>query len=234
MTTLGEMSAGIAHELNQPLNAIKIGNDYLKATLDGGAAPSAEDLARVIKTVNDQVQRASGIINRLREFGRKPDFKKGLVSVNTVLRAVLDLIGQQLALQNIEIRTELSDSLPPILANQNRLEQVFFNLLTNARDAIEQSGRNEKDRARRRITLSTFEKNEMVVVTLQDTGIGIPEGSLDKIFEPFYTPKEVGKGMGLGLAITYRIVSDFGGTIYAESVPGRGTCFTLGFPQASP
>ncbi len=233
MTTLGEMSAGIAHELNQPLNAIKIGNEYLKATLDsGGKLPTKTDLARVVNTVSEQVQRASGIINRLREFGRKPDFKKEPISVNAVLRAVMDLIGQQLTLQNIEIRYAFTEPLPPILANKNRLEQVFFNLLTNARDAIEQCVWSEKNPAACRIVLSTAAADDMVVCTVEDTGAGIPEGSLDKIFEPFYTTKEVGKGMGLGLAITYRIVSDFGGTISVDSPPGGGTRFTLRFPQA--
>ena len=234
MTTLGEMSAGIAHELNQPLNAIKIGNEYLKTVLGRGREVSGSDLVRVVETFSEQVQRASGIINRLREFGRKPDFKKELVSVNQVIHQVMDLIGQQLALQNIEIRTELAEPLPPILANKNRLEQVFFNLLTNARDAVEQCTWDEKDPSACRIILSTAQEGGRVVFTVQDTGAGIAESSLDKIFEPFYTTKEVGKGMGLGLAITYSIVSDFGGTISVESRPGSGTCFTLRFPAVSP
>lgn len=230
MTTLGEMSAGIAHELNQPLNAIKIGNDYLKNILGGGKAPSPEELIRVATVVNEQVERASGIINRLREFGRKPDFKKEPVCINTTIREVMQLIGQQLALQNIRVRYELAEALPPILANKNRLEQVIFNLVTNARDAIELKGDGDGENRSGIITLTTT-ANGGVTFKVADTGHGIPENALDKVFEPFYTTKEVGKGMGLGLAITYGIVREFGGTIRVISKMGKGTCFALNFPQ---
>ena len=205
----------------------------LKSILRQGREIQTEDLSRVLKVVGEQVKRASGIINRLREFGRKPDFKKELVSVNTVLEEVMQLIGQQLTLQNIHVRYELAEDLPPILANANRLEQVVFNLVTNARDAIEQCPWDGSRSDRCRIQMSTQARDDRVVFTISDTGIGIPKGSLDKIFEPFYTTKEVGKGMGLGLAITYGIVREFGGSIQVESEAGKGTRFILSFPAAS-
>lgn len=233
MTTLGEMSAGIAHELNQPLNAIKIGNDYLKTTLQQGKTPKPDELLHVTKVVSEQVERASDIINRLREFGHKSDFKKEMVCVNTMVEDVLKIIAQQLVLQNIEIQYELAEDLPLILANRNRLEQVVFNLVTNARDAIEQSSIDGAPQGLRRITLATFVQGDIVGLSVSDTGVGIPEGFKDKIFEPFYTTKEVGKGMGLGLSITYGIVRDFGGNILVESKPDQGTCFKLRFPKSA-
>lgn len=232
MTTLGEMSAGIAHELNQPLNAIKIGSDFLRKQIEEGRAVSPEELHQVVTAVTGQVERASDIIQRLRDFGRKPDFKKELVGINSTIRDVIGIIGQQLTLQNIHVHDELDDTVPPVLVNKNRLEQVIFNLVTNARDAIELRVPSEDVPTGGTITLSTLSKGDTVVFTIADTGVGIPEDRMEKIFEPFYTTKEVGKGMGLGLAITYGIVRDFGGEIEVESTLGRGTRFRVSLPLA--
>jgi PAS domain S-box-containing protein len=230
MKTLGEMSAGIAHELNQPLNAIKIGSDFLKRMIDAGKTISGDDLVRVAASVSSQVERASNIVNRLREFGRKPDFKKERILLNDTFNQVLGIMGQQLSLENIKITVNLQPDLPKILANANRLEQVLFNLMTNARDAIEQRAAAQGAKEPREITVRSSSKDEKVVFSVTDTGVGIPEESMDKIFEPFYTTKEVGRGMGLGLSITYGIVREFGGSIEVASEPGMGTQFTLKFP----
>lgn len=234
MKTLGEMSAGIAHELNQPLNTIKIGNDFLKTMVLTGQTISQDELLRVATMVSGQVQRASEIINRLREFGRKPDFKIEPVDINATLEEVMAIIGQQLILQNIEVKYALDRTSPKILANKNRLEQVFFNLITNARDAIENFPLTEEGDTACIITIHTQVENGFVVFSITDTGVGIPEESKEKIFEPFYTTKEIGKGMGLGLSITYRIVRDFGGTIEVESPAVGGTRFILRFPAVRP
>ena len=231
MQTLGEMSAGIAHELTQPLNAIKIGNDFLRRKSADGQPISANDLDRVTLAVINQVQRASDIINRLREFGRKPDFKREPVDLNLVLTHAMQIIGQQLVLNNIQVTYDLDEHLPPIMANQNRLEQVVFNLISNARDAIEQLPGNVIDSKRRKIHLQTFATPTHVSLKVTDTGIGIPEEMKEKIFEPFFTTKEVGMGMGLGLAISYGIIRDYDGTIVVTSNQGQGTCFELRFEE---
>ncbi len=231
MQTLGEMSAGMAHELTQPLNAIKIGNDYLRRMVRGGKALSSTELESVATAVANQVKRASDIINRLREFGRKPDFKKEPVDLNAVITSVLEIIGQQLALNNIHVHYKLDDNLPPIVANFNRLEQVMFNLVSNARDAIELLPKEVSPDKDRVITLRTYSEADDVVCEVADTGVGIPQSVRDKIFEPFYTTKEVGKGMGLGLAISYGIARDYGGTILARGRNGGGTCMTLRFAR---
>lgn len=232
MTTLGEMSAGIAHELTQPLNAIKIGNDFVKRKIETDQAVSAEELNRVAKAVTDQVQRASEIINRLREFGRKPDFKKEPVDINAIVTGVLKIIGQQLSLNNIRVIYDLDENLPNILANANRLEQVLFNLVTNARDAIRQMAAEADGNTERNIIIETYADDREVTCSVSDTGSGIPDENRDKIFEPFFTTKEVGRGMGLGLAITYGIVRDYGGNITLKSKVGTGTRFEMRFPRS--
>lgn len=231
MKTLGEMSAGMAHELTQPLNAIKIGSDYLRRKIQQGGQLTSEELDPVADAITSQVQRASDIIHRLREFGRKPDFAKEPVNLNQVITNVLQIIGQQLTLNNIRIECDLADGLPDILANGNRLEQVFFNLLSNARDAIEHLPGDATDSAARKIIVETYVDGGDVLCAVADTGMGIAEETREKIFEPFFTTKEVGKGMGLGLAITYGIVRDYGGEIDVKSKPGLGTRFELRFAK---
>ncbi len=232
MTTLGEMSAGIAHELNQPLNAIKMGNEYLKMLLDEGKEIPKEHLHRVVREVSEQVDRAAKIITRLREFGRKSEFINEKVDINRCINNVLAIIGQQLKLQNIRVRVDLEQNLPPILAHSNRIEQVIFNLVTNARDAIQQKGEASLLEGENVIRIRSFLEDGRVSVTISDTGIGIPDKIRNRIFEPFFTTKEVGKGLGLGLAITYGIIKDYGGEISLHSGIGVGTTFKFSFPAA--
>ncbi len=232
MTTLGQMSAGIAHELNQPLNVIKMGSEYLQMIIEKDHHNLQPKLVDVAKKVNEQVDRASSIISLLREFGHKPDFKKEHVNINAIIKAVLGIIGQQLKLHNIDIILDLDESIPPILAQAIRMEQVFFNLLANAGDAIHQKRTAAGKTHPEQIKISTYRKQDHVIVTVSDTGIGIPEEIKDKIFEPFFTTKEVGKGMGLGLSILYGIVKEYDGEIEIQSMPGKGTSFKHIFPIA--
>ncbi|MFC1821553.1 ATP-binding protein [Thermodesulfobacteriota bacterium] len=233
MTTLGEMSAGIAHELNQPLNAIKIGNEYLKMMLERGENIPDEHLRSVAYEVSSQVDRATETINQLRQFGRKADFSKEKVQLNEVINNVLSIIGHQLSLQNIKIELDLDETIAPILAHKNRIEQVVFNLVTNARDAITQKLEVGSASTRAVIQIRSFMDVDRVAVSVFDAGIGIPEPTQERIFEPFFTTKEVGKGMGLGLSISYGIVKDYGGEIDVQSREGTGTIFKIAFPSAA-
>ncbi len=227
MKTLGEMSAGIAHELNQPLNAIKMGSDFLALLVDRSMEMKPEQLRSVADEISKQVDRATLIINHLREFGRKSDLRTEKIDINIPIRGVFTIIGQQLSLQNIHVQLDLSDDLPPVRAHANRLEQIFFNLVSNARDAINQM--KTPSNAPRDISIRSFEEHGNVVVTVSDTGCGIPPQDLEKVFEPFFTTKQTGQGMGLGLAISYGIVKDYGGNIEVGSEPGEGTTFKLSF-----
>jgi len=231
MKTLGEMSAGIAHELNQPLNAIKMGSDFLSLMVGQKRDIPKEHLGRVVGEISVQVDRAATIINHLREFGRKSDLKTEKVDINIPIRGVFTIIGQQLALQNIDVTLDLCDSLPQIHAHSNRLEQVFFNLVTNARDAVNmRRDTAENGAGPREISIRSWLEGDRVAVTVSDTGCGITPQDLQKIFEPFFTTKTMGHGMGLGLSISYGIVKDYGGDIEVGSEPGEGTTFKLTFP----
>lgn len=233
MTTLGEMSAGIAHELNQPLNAIKMGSDYLNMVAEKPECVQADQLKQVSSGISEQVDRATEIINTLRAFGRKADLIAEKTDINAPVHAIVKLIGKQLELQNIHLKLDLQENLPLVSAHSNRLQQVFYNLISNARDAINQKSDEQAAAEERTITVSSFSENGKTAMRVKDTGTGIDESKKEKIFEPFFTTKETGQGMGLGLAISYGIVKDYGGEIQVDSQIGSGTSFTILFPSAS-
>jgi PAS domain S-box-containing protein len=232
MTTLGEMSAGVAHELNQPLNAIKMGSEYLNMMIESGKKIPEKNLLEVSRQISEQVDRASEIIDCLREFGRKPDFAKEKVDINEAVRVAIGIVGQQLRLQNINLTLEVDDGLPPILARKTRIEQVIFNLVANARDAVMRRKEARPGAVKPAVKIRSFYENEQVALTVTDNGSGIPQDILDKVFEPFFTTKEVGSGMGLGLSISYGIVKDYNGNIDIQSKEGEGTTVKLTFPCA--
>lgn len=232
MTTLGEMSAGIAHELNQPLNAIKMGNEFIDMMIEKKEKIPEKNLLQIVKEVSSQVDRAVDIIDRLRDFGRKADFTKEKININKPVQGVLDIIGRQLRLQNIDIQFKMDEDIPPILAHRNRIEQVIFNLITNARDAINQKLEAGGESQGNCILIETHAREDQVMVTVSDTGIGMDTLLKERIFEAFFTTKKMGEGMGLGLSITNGIVEDYGGKINIKSLEGQGTTFELSFPAA--
>jgi histidine kinase len=240
MATLGEMATGMAHELNQPLTVIKTAASFIHRKVERGEALAADILASLTQEIDAHVDRASKIINHLREFGRKPEMKLEPVDMAEVLKRALDIFSQQLKLREIEVVQEFEPDLPPVMADAGRLEQVFINMLINARDAIEEKW-SEKAAGTaqpaaplgpKRISLKAWAALGRVRVEIADTGCGIPTGVKNKIFEPFFTTKRVGKGTGLGLSISYGIIQDCGGTIQAESEAGVGTRFTIALPVA--
>jgi histidine kinase len=230
MTTLGEMASGIAHELNQPLTVIRTASNYLARKRIDPAAFSEEHVGAMLEEIDANVERATKIINHLREFSRKPEARLENVQLNSVLQSAMDIFSQQLKLRDIEVIWDLDPDLPLIRGEPNQLEQVFINLLLNARDAIEERAEHDTQ-ADKRIELGTWVENDRVFARVRDSGRGIPKALMDRIFEPFFTTKEVGKGTGLGLSISYRIVQDCGGVMRVESEEGRFTAFTLEFER---
>lgn len=231
MTTLGEMAAGVAHELNQPLSAIQIGSDFISNMVDQRQEIPQSHLAVVCNLMAEQVARAVRIINHLREFGRKTQIKSEKVHINDPIEGVFTLLSQQLKVRGIKVVLDLKKALPPIMGDSNRLEQVFIDLVVNARDAMEEKKEKFAGRDIENIlTIKSFQENGQVVVTIADTGIGMPDDIRDKIFEPFFTTKDVDKGTGLGLSISYGIVKDCGGNIQVESEAGKGTTLRVSFP----
>lgn len=226
MATLGEMSTGIAHELNQPLNVMRMGADFIAKMIRRGQEISDEQLLTVSRNISEQVERATNIINHLREFGRKSDFRVYPVDLNQPIRNVFTIMGEQLKLQDIDVNLETDNAIPKIMADRNRLEQIFLNLVANARDALKEKGPEDI----KKITITTYLEGDLVVAEISDTGKGISERIREKIFEPFFTTKDVGKGTGLGLSITYGLIRDFKGGIDVESIPDVGTTFRVYFP----
>ncbi len=240
MATLGEMATGMAHELNQPLTVIQSGVDLILRKAGQGQALDAATLRNVAELMSEHVSRAADIINHMREFGRKSDLRREPVQAGEVLRRAFDIFREQFALRGIEVSFDLEAGLPCILADRNRLEQVFINILINARDALEADRMQEPGApaadaveagpADKRLALSASAEKGWVLIRIRDTGMGVPPALREKIFEPFFTTKMVGKGTGLGLSITYGIVKDHGGTVEVEPIDGPGTCFLLRFP----
>jgi signal transduction histidine kinase len=153
------------------------------------------------------------------------------LNINGTIKDVFKVLGQQLRVHQIGVELDLDPHVPYIMADHNRLEQVFINLVTNAMYAIDDKGLRWGDKKwKRLLTIKSFSYDKKVVVTVSDTGKGIPTEIIDKIFEPFFTTREVGQGTGLGMSISYRIISDYGGTIDIESEVDKGTTFTLKFP----
>ena len=231
MATLGEMATGVAHELNQPLAVIKTASRFFIKKVKNNEPIQASVMSTMAEEIDSHVDRASRIINHMREFGRKTDRKLDSISINAVLRKTSEIFSQQLKARGIEVVWDLEDSLPPVHADANRLEQVFINLLINARDAIEEKvSAHPQLKGEKKIFLISRRQERMVQVEVRDSGKGIPSSVIEKIFEPFFTTKEVGKGTGLGLSISYQIVQDFNGTIRAQSREGEGAAFIISFP----
>jgi histidine kinase len=231
MATLGEMATGIAHELNQPLSVIKTASSFFIKKLDRRQTIEESTLGSMLKKIDANVDRATRIIAHMRQFARKSDLKLERVQLNDILQRAFEIFSQQLKLRSIEVVWETDPDLPKIDADPGRLEQVFINLLINARDAIEDRwGVAEAGLGEKRIILATRLAEQAVVCEVCDTGTGIPANMAEKIFEPFFTTKQAGKGTGLGLSISYGIVQDCRGSIKVKPHASGGACFLLEFP----
>ena len=240
MATLGEMATGVAHELNQPLSVIKTASSYLMKKVRNREPIKDDIMLTMTKEIDSHINRAAKIINHMREFGRKSDLDIVPVQINEVIKRAFEIFSQQLKVRGIDVHWELGENLPDIEADPSCLEQVFINLLVNARDAIESTWEagmaieNAANQPGKAIFIRTSCLGGHVIAEVEDSGGGIPEAIRDKIFEPFFTTKEVGKGTGLGLSISYGIVKDCRGDIRAVSVPGGGARFIVRFPAARP
>jgi C4-dicarboxylate-specific signal transduction histidine kinase len=224
LATLGELTTGVAHELNNPLNNIGLFVGNAVDLIEFGAADK-QHIVREMERAMQQVRKATEIISHLRTFGRAAPVSRDPVSLRLVLRQALSLMHEQLRLRDIQVTEDLGVEEPVVLGNALQLEQVFINLLTNARDAV-------ADRPRKAIHISVEVGSQTAEIAFTDTGPGIPAGLERRIFDPFFTTKEVGQGTGLGLSITYGIIKDLGGSISVDSTPGEGATFLIRLPLA--
>jgi two-component system NtrC family sensor kinase len=222
LASVGLLAAGIAHELNNPLTGILTFTSLLRRSLPDGS-PDAEDLDLVIR----ETKRCAAIIRRLLDFAREKAPEKKFADLNRLIEDTVHIVEQPAQLQDIEIRLELDRSLPEVWMDPSMIEQVVMNMLVNAQHAISEKGR---------ITLRTRRADPaagaapMVEIAIADTGCGIPEKNLQRIFDPFFTSKEVGKGTGLGLSVSHGIVEAHGGRIEVESRVGEGSTFRVLLP----
>ncbi len=214
---LGQMSAALSHEFNQPLAAAKTYADSASLLIERDRIDEAKDNLRRISNLID---RMASISRHLRNFARKPNEKLGPVALDDVLRDTLEIVSARLASADAELVVALGEPAPLVRAGSVRLQQVLVNIISNAADAVE--GLDD-----RRIHLTATTTGDRVAVTIRDAGAGIPKAIAERIFDPFFTTKGVGKGLGLGLSISYNIVKDFGGRLSVDDNPGGGAMFRI-------
>ena len=223
MAAMGQLASGISHELNQPLTGIKGFAQAALMDLDENS-PLRGDLDKIV----EQVDRMDKIIKNIRFFARKSEFKLETIDINKPIKDSLMLLAQQLKVHNIQLNVSLGKNLPKIKGDINQLEQVFLNLISNARDAVDGLGRPKGGKITIETALSKDKKN--IEVIFKDTGCGIPKKDLENVFNPFFTTKSPGGGMGLGLSIVYRIIEAHQGKIEVSSLKGKWTKFRIILP----
>ena len=218
LASIGQMAAGIAHEINNPLTGV-IGFSQLLMKMD-----VPEDIKEEIAIIHDSAQRVSSIVNRLLTFARQTKPLHNMTSINELLTNTLALRAYHLRTNNIEVTTELSSDLPQIIADAGQIQQVFLNIIVNAE--TEMTNANGKGT----LLIKTEQMNNNIRISFKDNGPGMDEERLGKIFNPFFTTREIGQGTGLGLSICYGIVTEHNGKLWAESKPGKGSTFFIELP----
>ena len=227
LVSVGELAAGVAHEINNPLAIVSSVNGLIRDMLDPqfGMECTPEKIRRELDQIDEAVFRAKGITSKLLSFVRHSEHRLVPVNLNLALDEVVSgLLEREFRVSNIQLVRDYANNLPEILLDPDQIRQVFLNLLNNAGDAIEGSGT---------IALTTRRDDHFVRITIADTGKGMSSEQMVKIFLPFYTTKEVGKGTGLGLSISLSIVEAIGGRIEVQSMPGAGSSFTVVLPVHS-
>jgi signal transduction histidine kinase len=218
LASIGELSSGIAHELNNPLTSV-IGFSQL---LMEGDIP--ENIREDLSTVYSEAQRAASIVKNLLTFARKHAPVKQLCQVNSIIEDVLRLRAYEEKVNNIEVINKLAPSLPQIMIDHFQMQQVFLNIVVNAEFAMLEAHHKGT------LTVTSEQLEDIIRISFADDGPGISEENQKRIFNPFFTTKEVGKGTGLGLSICHGIITEHGGKIYVKSEKGQGANFIIELP----
>jgi PAS domain S-box-containing protein len=218
LSSIGLLAAGVAHEVNTPLAVITSQAQMLMRQM-----PAEDPQARILDKIIKQAFRASEIVNSLLKFSRVSGSEYCDQDLNKLIRETLSLVEPMLRASRINLNLQLASELAPVYGNAGRLQQVFMNLIVNARDAMPFGGE---------LTLVTEAENTAVRAEVSDNGVGIPSEHLHKIFDPFFTTKSTSRGTGLGLAVTYGIIREHSGKVQVESQVSKGTTFRLEFPTA--
>ncbi len=224
LVAAGELAGGVAHEINNPLAIISSESGVIRDMLDPQFAMECnpEYIRKELDYIDEAVFRARDITQKLLDFVRKNEPRLALSNINRILEEVLGgLKERELFVSGIDVVRDFDPELPDIMVDPDQMRQVFLNLINNAGDALDGSGT---------ITLTTRCNGEFLRATVTDTGKGMTSDQMEKIFNPFFTTKEVGKGTGLGLSISLNIVEGLGGRIEVQSMPGAGSSFTVVLP----
>ena len=216
LSSIGLLAAGIAHEVNTPIAGI---SSYTQMLLR--ETPESDKHKPILEKIEKQTFRAAEIVNGLLSFSRLSGSEFKTLDINRLINDSLALLAHQLQVNHIRVESRFDDSLPPVYGNTGKLQQVFVNLFLNARDAMPSGGE---------LGVQTGINESMIIVDISDTGMGISKEDLKRIFDPFFTTKTMGRGTGLGLAVSYGIIQEHGGRIFVNSDPGRGTQFRLKLP----
>jgi two-component system NtrC family sensor kinase len=225
LASVGELAAGIAHEINNPVAIMIEEAGWIEDLLedeDLSGSENEKELYRALSQIKTQGKRCKEITHKLLSFARKTDSRVVEVSICNLLDEITYLSSQRAKYSNVEIKTKFEENLPLVPASETEMQQVFLNLVNNALDAIGKDGGI--------ITLDAKHIDSNIVVTVSDNGMGIAEANLARIFDPFYTTKPVGKGTGLGLSICFGIIKKMGGDIHVSSTTGEGTSFEIRLP----
>jgi signal transduction histidine kinase len=216
LSSIGLLAAGIAHEVNTPITGI---SSYTQMLLK--ETPESDRRKRILEKIEKQTFRAAEIVNGLLNFARMNGSEFKELDINTLIQESLSLLEHQLRHSHIRVEPEYDRALPRVYGNSGKLQQVFINLFLNARDAMPAGGA---------LNVKTGMNDSMVMIDIWDTGVGISQENIKRIYDPFFTTKTTGKGTGLGLAVTYGILQEHGGRIFVDSAPGKGTHFKIKLP----
>jgi len=219
LATVGEMASGIAHEINNPLTGV-IG--YAQLLMQRQDIP--EDAKKDLKVINDGGQRVAGIVSKMLTFARQYKPQRDYVSINDLIANTLALRAYELETHNIKVITHLDPELPATIADGGQLQQVFLNLIVNAETEMDLA------HGKGRLSIKTEKIDDTIRISFKDDGAGISKENMDKIFNPFFTTREVGQGTGLGLSMCHGIIAEHNGRIYAESKSGKGATFVVELP----
>ena len=218
LASIGQLSSGIAHEINNPLGIIQGYTQLLLRNQEGQSEQYAD-----LKTIEKHVRHCKSIVEDLLNFARTPEAKNEPVQINKMIRDILDFARYDKDVSRLDISTDFDTDLPSVMADEKKIRQVVMNLIMNARHAIEKEGAIH-------IKTNFNPDNKFVSVSIKDTGHGIEKKYFSKIFDPFFTTKPTGKGTGLGLSVSYGIIKSHGGDILVDSTPGKGSVFTVTLP----
>ncbi|MBI2836554.1 MAG: hypothetical protein HYX85_02540 [Chloroflexi bacterium] len=219
LASIGELAAGIAHELNNPLTSIIGFSELLAQSKD-----LPQNVKEDVELINREAKRTAGIVKNLLTFARRQPTSRQPTDVNAAIRNVLSLRAYEQKVHNIEVVANLASDLPPVMGDAFQLQQVFMNIVINAEYFMTEA------HGRGTLTVSSERAGNTVRISFADDGPGISQENLGRLFTPFFTTKEVGKGTGLGLSICHGIVTEHGGRIRAESEPGKGATFIIELP----